>query len=176
MFRGGLGDVYSVDLHSGKVVRETKTGFVGDYALSPNGDSMAICDVQKQPGLWSLRSRWWILRGSVRRDGRHPVDLGSRISPSWTQQGAALVMATSAWGVDFASGSGIYVVDADGSGLSLVPGVNGAFTRPGGRSRDQGSEGLPPCEGSGPLPRPATVSGTAPARPRARPPRRRRPL
>lgn len=119
-------DVYSVDLDTGLVVRETKTGFVGDYALSPNRRSMAICDAE------SSRVVVRPVKGGetpvtlvdVMND---PVDLGSRSSPCWTQEGAALVMATSAWGVDFASGSGIYVVNADGSGLSVVPGVSGAF-------------------------------------------------
>lgn len=119
-------DVYSVDLDTGRVTRETKMGFVGDYALSPNGGSMAICDAES--------SR--VVVGAV--DGAatpvtlvdlmsDPVDLGSRSSPSWRQDGTALVMATSASGVDFASGSGLYVVNADGSGLSRVPGVNCAF-------------------------------------------------
>ena len=92
-------DVYAVDLSGGTVVRVTKTGFVGDYALSHNGASMAICDEES--------SR--VVLGAVKGGGtpvtlvdvlNDPVDHGSRVSSAWTQEGGEVVMATSALGVN----------------------------------------------------------------------------
>ena len=120
------GDVYAVDVGGGRAVRVTKTGGIDDYALSPDGKSIVVDDARDD------RILLVPLRGggtpvTLVELNHDPVDLGAIVSPTWTQDGKAVVMATSDWELELDEGSSLYQVNADGTSLSIVPGIEYAF-------------------------------------------------
>jgi Tol biopolymer transport system component len=120
------GDVYAVDVGGGRAVRVTKTGGIDDYALSPDGKLIVVDDARDD------RILLVPLRGggtpvTLVELNHDPVDLGAIVSPTWTQDGKAVVMATSDWELELDEGSSLYQVNADGTSLSIVPGIEYAF-------------------------------------------------
>jgi len=119
-----LSDVYSVNAAGRELTRLTNVGNVGEFALSPDGKSLAIgnnsngtVEIVPAPG---GRPRVTLLKPVSDYVADNPY-----VAVDWTQDGRVLAMAGSSLkGVD---GSRLYVISADGSGLSAVPGVDAAM-------------------------------------------------
>ena len=116
------GDVFAIKPDGSGLVRLTKRGDVVDYALSPDNKRMAVHDVNSH--------RLLVIPVQGRAT---PVTLLAPISdfitdpyapPAWTPDGKALAVASSDWQGE---GSRLYVVNADRSVLSAVPGAGMAL-------------------------------------------------
>jgi Tol biopolymer transport system component len=112
-----LGDVWSVKLDGSGLAQLTKAGNVARFALSPDGKSIAL-QTSETVGV------------AATRGSGAPVTLIEPVSDfmvdpnaaaAWTSDGKALAMASGG-----PMGSRLYVVNADGSRLSAVPGVDTA--------------------------------------------------
>jgi dipeptidyl aminopeptidase/acylaminoacyl peptidase len=114
------GDVFAVDPDGSGLTPLTDVGSIAEFALSPDGRRIAISD--------GKRDRVVVMAA---HGGGHPVTLLEPVSDyaasdgqsrdatlAWAPDGKALALATSA---------GLYIVNADGSGLSAVPGVGAAL-------------------------------------------------
>jgi len=124
------GDLYAVDPEGGGPARLTKGENVRDFALSPDGKMIAIYDT-----LWDRVEAFAMRGGGTRTTLLDPVGdfitgnwledkRTSYANPAWSPDGKALALASSNDGVP--RGSRLYIVNADGSGLSAVPGVETA--------------------------------------------------
>jgi Tol biopolymer transport system component len=125
------GDLYAADPEGRGPVRLTKGENVRDFALSPDGKMIAIYDT-----LWDRVEVFATRGGGTRTTLLDPVgdfitgnwlkDKGkSYATPAWAPDGKVLALASANDGVP--RGSRLYIVNADGSGLSAVPGVETAF-------------------------------------------------
>jgi Tol biopolymer transport system component len=124
------GDLYAVDPEGGGPARLTKGENVRDFALSPDGKTIAIYDT-----LWDRVEAFATRGGGTRTTLLDPVGdfitgnwledkRTSYANPAWSPDGKALALASSNDGVP--RGSRLYIVNADGSGLSAVPGIETA--------------------------------------------------
>jgi Tol biopolymer transport system component len=117
------GDVFAVDLDGSRLVPVRRRGNVGGFALSPDGTSIVIDDDFTQRVLLAP------VRGSgtsvILLDLTDPAVGISSAHAGWTQDGKVIALANN----DLATsvGSPLYIVNADGSGLSAVPGVETAY-------------------------------------------------
>jgi len=113
-----LSDVYSVNARGGGLTRLTKVGNIGDFALSPDGKSLAI-DNNASQSIEIVPARG----GGPRVTLLHPipdfVPDDPNVALDWTPDGKALAMASSSVFGD--QGSSLYIVNADGTGLAVVP-------------------------------------------------------
>ena len=123
LFTGSGGDVYVVDLDGRGRERLTSDVDVQDSAASPNGKMLAYHDLNED------RVAVVPLRGAGT-----PVVLLDPVSEyvdnleatvEWTPEGKALVIASNDGGGP--GGSIVYIVNADGTGLSAVPGIETAL-------------------------------------------------
>ena len=115
-----LGDVWSTRLDGSGLVQLTKIGNVAEFGLSPDGKSLALDN-----------NADGVVEVIATRGGGTPVRLLDPVSDfisddpyaasAWTPDGKALAVAGTG-----SKGSLLYVVNADGSGLSAVPGVEAA--------------------------------------------------
>ena len=112
-----LGDVWSVKLDGSGLAQLTKVGNIANFALSPDGKKITI-QTSETVGVVATRG------------SGAPVTLLDPVSDfmvdpnaaaAWTSNGKALAIASGG-----PMGSRLYVVNADGSGLSAVPGVDTA--------------------------------------------------
>ena len=128
-------DIYAVRPDGTGLTRETKEVDVSAFALSPDGKTFAIYDV--------LADRIVLLPADsdgapvtvvdqVAAKGYVPQKFGVAygVALTWSPDGKALAFATNS--ADGNSGSALYVVNADGSGLSVVPNT-GMIWEPGWR-------------------------------------------
>ena len=111
--------VYSVEPGGGRPTRITRLTYVAGFALSPDGKRLALCDF--------ANDRLVLLPANG--DGK-PVVLVTEVSNmidmtqschvrlAWSPDGKAIAFAASVWNP---TGSALYIVNADGSGLSTVP-------------------------------------------------------
>ena len=115
-------DVFAVDPRGSGLLRLTKTSSISEFALSVDGKRIAIHDING-PRLVVVP-----VHGSDT-----PVTLLDPVSEfipdpyaaaAWTPNGKALAVASS--DCEGLSGSRLYIVNADGSGLSAVPGIENA--------------------------------------------------
>jgi len=125
----GAGDVFEVKntLEGGEahnVVQLTRGRNVGEFALSPDGKTMAIHNV--------TRDRIDIIPAQGGGPALTLLDnVSGLIGPdrfaalAWSPDGSALAVASSSDGGSH--GSRLYIVNADGSGLSAVPGIESAM-------------------------------------------------
>lgn len=118
------GDIWAVNLDGSGLTQLTKTGTVGTFALSPDGTSLAIYDgannrviVTPLQGTGASVT----LLDQVRRYLRGPYTL------RWTTDGKAVLLGRSGFSFPTPAGSSLYIVNADGSGLSQVPNVDDAM-------------------------------------------------
>jgi Tol biopolymer transport system component len=123
------GDVFEVKntLEGGEahnLVQLTKGRHVGEFALSPDGKTMAIHNVR--------RDRIEIIPAHGAGPALTLLDnVSGLIGPdrfaalAWSPDGSALAVASSSDGGSH--GSRLYIVNADGSGLSAVPGIENAM-------------------------------------------------
>ena len=117
------GDVWVVNTDGSGLRRLTRNGSVSEYALSPDGKLLAFQDNDK--------GRVEVV---ATRGGGSPVKLlgpvtkfipnDPQASPGWSPDGKAVAIASSLLAGYY--GSRLYIVNADGSGLSAVPGIDSA--------------------------------------------------
>jgi Tol biopolymer transport system component len=114
------GDVFAVNPDGGEVIQLTTVGPIGGYALSPDGTKIAFQDVRNSE----------IAVVPTDASGA-PVTLVNSelgcplVALSWSPDGQALAIACSDYFA--ASGSDLYIVNADGSGLTTVPNTGSVF-------------------------------------------------
>jgi Tol biopolymer transport system component len=114
----GKMDVYSVNPDGSGLTRVTKLGDVGGYGLSRDGKELAV--FQMYP-----RDRIVVLPASGRGTPRvivKPVPdslTGKVVSLSWSPDGKAVAFSNDSY--DAPAGSDLFIVNADGTGLSVVP-------------------------------------------------------
>jgi len=123
------GDLFAVDPDGGGPVPLTKGRSFREYALSPDGKMIATYDF-----LWDRVEAGATRSGGIRATLLDPVSdfiTGNWIEKyryaalAWAPDGKVLAMAAADDGTP--RGSRLYIVNADGSGLSAVPGVETAF-------------------------------------------------
>ena len=117
--------LYSVNPDGSGLARIKQPGGVENFAISADGKMLAY---------HSYRDEERVAARSLRGAGR-PVTLlepasdyvtdDTSVAMGWTRDGRALVVAGGSG--DTIHGSRLYVVDADGSGLSVVPGIETAL-------------------------------------------------
>lgn len=120
--RGALhgGDVFAMNPDGTGLVQLTKSGYVGGYALSPDGTKIAIHNKRNH--------RIEVIPA----DGvGAPVTLVDSdfgcvyVGISWSPDGQALALACS--GIEMFTGSDLYIAKADGSSITIVPNTGGVF-------------------------------------------------
>jgi dipeptidyl aminopeptidase/acylaminoacyl peptidase len=102
---------------SGPETRVTRSGGVGAFALSRDGTQLLIHDMRHDR----------LVRQPARPGGTAVVLVdnvsqyvgSARVAAAWSPDGRAIAFAASGFGRP--PGSALYIVDADGSGLSVVP-------------------------------------------------------
>lgn len=128
------GDLYSINPDGSGRVLLTTWKDIGEYALSPDGKTLAyyvrLPDISRTGGVNDKKEIFAVsLEG-----GGEPVTLleagqfikdDPLVTLSWTPDGKALAVASSS--LDGQHGSSLYIVSADGSGLSQVPGIDAAY-------------------------------------------------
>ena len=116
------GDVVSMDLDGGNQVKVTEGADLGTFAMSPDGKRIVLADNDTR-----------LLIAPVQGDGA-PVLLTRALSlligdpwprASWAPDGQAVAITDSTIS-GWVLGSPIYIFNADGTGLSAVPGVTKA--------------------------------------------------
>jgi len=113
-------DVFAVNPDGTGLVQLTTVGHVGGYALSPDGTKIAFHD--------TVNHRILVIPadGSVAPVTLVDSDFGCVfVALSWSPEGQALAMACSDLGT--VTGSDLYIVNADGSGLTTVPNTGSVF-------------------------------------------------
>jgi Tol biopolymer transport system component len=120
-FRGW--DLYSMKLDGSATVRLTTGKDIGGYALSPDGETLAYYD----RGEKAILTMPLDAGGSSVRllETAWLVQDAPFVILSWSPDGKAIAFASSP--AEDAPGSPVYIVKADGSGLSQVPGVDAAY-------------------------------------------------
>jgi Tol biopolymer transport system component len=121
------GDIFSVRPDGTGLTQLTKAGNVDGYALSPDGKKIAFFD----------KALIKILVTSAEASGASEtlIDTGSFVTVgfarcvymalAWSADGQALALACSDFGTTY--GSDLYIVKADGSGLTKIPNTEGGF-------------------------------------------------
>jgi Tol biopolymer transport system component len=115
-----LGDVFAVHPDGGEVVQVTMQGHVGGYALSPDGTRIAIHD--------TAQSRIMVIPMNAPGTPATLVDTDFGclfVAIAWSPDAQALALACSDYMLHI--GSDLYIVNADGSGLTAIPIPEGAF-------------------------------------------------
>ena len=116
-------DLYSMKPDGSATVRLTTGKDIGGYALSPDGKTLAYYDRGEKaiitmplgaggPSVTLLETAWLIQYAPF-------------VALSWSPDGRAIAFASSS--LEDAGGSPLYIVNADGSGLSQVPGIDNAY-------------------------------------------------
>ncbi len=120
-YASGQGDVFAIKPDGTGLVQLTKVGHVGWYALSPDGSLLAIHD----------KSQHRIVILTV--DGSQPprtlieTDYGFDFAQiAWSPDGKALAIGRA--DLTNVYGFPVYIVNANGSGLTTVPKVNDAMS------------------------------------------------
>lgn len=115
-------DVFAVNLDGSGLTRLTKNAKLGTFSLSPDGTSIALDD-----------HAWRLYVAPVEGAGKTVTLMhwtygfmdDPWTGPAWSPDGKALAIATNS--INMQLGSNLYIVDADGSGLSKVPGITRAL-------------------------------------------------
>ena len=113
-------DVYAINPDGSGLTPVTKSALVACFALSPDGTQLAI-----QQG--SVIEVIPVAGGGAAVTLVDPLKdfMADNASLSWTPDGTAVATAVTGW-EDVPVGSPIYIVHADGTGLSRVPGIDKA--------------------------------------------------
>jgi TolB protein len=114
------GDVFAMNPDGTGIVQLTNLGYVGDYALSPDGTKIAFTNMKDH------RIEIIPIDGSGPSVIVVDSDLGCiYVAISWSPDGQALALACSF--MEIATGTDLYIVKADGSSITTVPNIGGAF-------------------------------------------------
>jgi hypothetical protein len=117
------GDVVAMATDGGSKVKLTDGAGLGTFAISPDGTKIVLADTNSG------------LQIAPVQGGAAPVMFTRALTfliadpypaASWSPDGAAMVMTSSSIS-GYAYGSPLYVTNADGSGLSVIPGVTKAL-------------------------------------------------
>jgi Tol biopolymer transport system component len=117
-------DLYMINPDGTEEVRLTTGQDLGECALSPEGNTLAYWDLVKDAivarSLEGDDKPVTLLEPATQFMGENPV-----AAIAWFPDGGAVAVAASSY--DGSGGSPLYVVNADGSGLSQIPGVDAAY-------------------------------------------------
>ncbi len=114
--RRGIGDIFCV--YRTMTTRVTTSGGLGAFSLSPDGTRLVVYD--KEHDHLVLRSTSAGGTPVVLVDDVSRYVNASMVRPAWSPDGTAIAFAASS--VDgHPGGSGLYVINADGTGFSRVP-------------------------------------------------------
>jgi Tol biopolymer transport system component len=118
------GDLYSIKPDGTGEVRLTTDWTIGEYALSPDGRTLAYRDLARNAvvvrSLEGGGAAVTLVEPATRLVGSNPL-----AALAWTPDGQAVVLAASSQ--DGHGGSGVFLVNSDGTGLSQVPGVDASY-------------------------------------------------
>lgn len=111
----------------GSGLQQVTTGVnVGEFGLSPDGKTLAVHDYSNDRIVAIPVEGGGSPVTLLDRPSRFvPSGIVGKWTPVWSPDGKALVLAASSWGSD--TGPRLYIVNANGSGLSAVPGVKAAM-------------------------------------------------
>jgi Tol biopolymer transport system component len=120
--------IYAMNPDGSGVTQVTKGYDISDFGLSPDGKTLAIHDYANDRILAVAVDGSGSPTTLLDRPSRYldpEGKLGTRWAPAWTPDGKALVLTTD---LPYSlHGTRLYVVNADGSGLSAVPGIENAI-------------------------------------------------
>jgi Tol biopolymer transport system component len=119
-FRGKEGDVFSVRLDGSGLTQVTHLGQVSGFSLSPDGSRLAVAD--------RAAGRIVVLPYGSGGPSRTLIDTDygwKAVVISWSPDGKALALGTGDIDSDTLYPDKVVVVNADGSGLSAIPGTEG---------------------------------------------------
>jgi len=115
-------DVFAVSPDGSGLARLTKLGSIGEFALSPDGKKLAIQDIYAhRVAVISAHGGGTLAILIDPLPEFIPDD--PYAAPAWAPDGKALAVAS---GDYTGEGSRLYIVNADGTGLSAVPGIESA--------------------------------------------------
>jgi Tol biopolymer transport system component len=128
--KGAPSDVFRINADGSGLRQVTKGVEVGAFALSRDGKQLAIYDafadhIVTLPATGTASPV--VLVEQVAAKGYVPTRFGLPfgVALTWAPDGRALAFATS--DMDDSAGSALYIVNADGSGLSAVPDTGGVW-------------------------------------------------
>jgi Tol biopolymer transport system component len=118
------GDLYSIKADGTGEVRITTDWAIGEYALSPDGKTLAYCDLARDAivtrPLWGDGEPVTLLEPATRFLRYQPF-----AALAWTPDGEAV--AASGSSMDGRGGSPLYIIYSDGSGVFQIPGLDGVY-------------------------------------------------
>ena len=114
--RRGIGDIFCV--YGTMTTRVTTSGGLGAFSLSPDGTRLVVYD--KEHDHLVLRSTSAGGTPVVLVDDVSRYVNASMVRPAWSPDGTAIAFAASSFD-EHPGGSGLYVINADGTGFSRVP-------------------------------------------------------
>jgi len=118
------GDLYAVDPEGGRLVPLTQNAGIHQCLVSPDGNTVAAY-VATDDRIVAAPLRGDDAPVTLLDRAAHVFPDGGEPTAAWTADGRALVLGSS--NVGETRGSNLYVVYADGSGLSMVPNVEHAI-------------------------------------------------
>jgi Tol biopolymer transport system component len=114
--RRGIGDIFCV--YRTMTTRVTTSGGLGAFSLSPDGTRLVVYD--KEHDHLVLRSTSAGGTPVVLVDDVSRYVNASMVRPAWSPDGTQIAFAASSFD-EHPGGSGLYVINADGTGFSTVP-------------------------------------------------------
>jgi Tol biopolymer transport system component len=122
-----LGQVFVVNMDGSGLRQVTKGENIAEFAVSPDGKRLALYYNSKD-SVVVLPTNGGGNSVTVLEPASDFIPEAPNAAPAWTPDRQALALASSSW-VEHqqAGGSRLYVVNADGSGLSAVPGIDAAM-------------------------------------------------
>ena len=120
------GDVFAVDQDGSGLTQLTEGAELGTFAMSPDGTKLALHDQAKRLYVAPVQSDAAGQVTLLDETQGYVFDPLARVS--WSSDGAAMAFSSdSMYLSDRYSGSYLFVVNADGTGLSRVPGLPRVF-------------------------------------------------
>jgi Tol biopolymer transport system component len=116
----GKFDVYSVKTDGSDLRRVTRLGHVAGFALSPDGKQLAIFELYPRNCISVLSASGGDRPKAIVKPVPESIS-GKMVSLAWSPDGKAIAFSND--GYDAPPGSDLFIVNADGSGLSVVPGT-----------------------------------------------------
>jgi Tol biopolymer transport system component len=118
----GSGDVFAVDQDGTGLTRLTEGAELGTFAMSPDGTRLALHDQAKRLYVAPVQGD---AAQVTLLDESYSYVFGPWARVSWSPDGTAMAFSTDS--MDLASDSFLLVINADGTGLSRVPGIPRVF-------------------------------------------------